>query len=399
MANTISPYNPIFYAQEGLKVLENALGMASRVYMGYDSERKSANKGDTIQIRKPGTFETSTGGTSTTANVVPSSLDLTVNTWKQVKFGLTDKELAFTTDKIIADHISPAVYALAVDIETALTNLYKDIPWSYDIGATPGSADIIGGRKILRDNAGGLVDSDLIHFGIDSTLEASFLNAEIFHAARIAGDGENKNALKNGGLGQRFGCEHFVQQTLASHTSGTAISVKTDLLGAASGAHAVGATSLTVTALGASSSAIAETLVAGDSFSIAGDTQRYAVTAGVTLTGGLGTISFTPPLKVALTGSEVVTLETIDSTNFADKFYVNLMFHRNAFAMAMAPLPDLGNNAGAQMAVITDPRTGLSMRSRLAYYDESATVKITLDVLFGVKTLDPNLAVVLRRNY
>jgi len=399
MANNITPYNPIFYAQEALMVLESALGMASRVYMGYDAERKSANKGDTIQIPKPGTFVTSTGGTSNTADLTPSSIDLVVDTWRQVKFGLTDKELAFTTDKIIRDHISPAVYALALYIETTLTDLYKFIPWSYNASATPGAADIINTRKVLRDNAGGLVDTDQVHFGIDSTLEAAFLNAEIFHAARITGEGANENALMNGSLGTRFGAEHFVQQTLASHTSGTAISDGTDLLGTLNGAHAKGATTLTVANFSAYSSGAAETLVAGDSLVIASNSQRYSVTEDVTFVAGAASVSIWPPLADSYLTGAVVTIETADSTNFADKYYANLMFHRNAFAMAMAPLPNLGNNAGAQMAVVTDPRTGLSIRSRLAYDDDLATVKVTLDILYGVKTLDPNLAVVCRRNY
>ena len=114
--------------------------------------------------------------------------------------------------------------------------------------------------------------------------------------------------------------------------------------------------------------------------------------------GGAVTLSIWPQLAAAVTSGAVVTFETADSTNFCDSYYANLMFHRNAFAIALAPLPDLGNNAGARMAVATDPRTGLSLRSRLAYDDTNAKVLITLDVLFGVKCLDPNLAVVARRN-
>jgi hypothetical protein len=401
MSNNIDPYNPIFYAQEGLMVLEQALGMASRVYMGYDAERKSANRGDTIQIPKPGTFSTSAGGSATTADLTPSSIDLVVDTWRQVKFGLTDKELAFTSEKIIRDHISPAVYALALYIETTLTELYKDIPWSYNASSTPAAADIINTRKILRDNAGNLVDTDMVHFGIDSTMEAAFLAQEIFHAARITGEGMNEQALMNGSLGTRFGAEHFVQQTLASHTSGTAISNKADVAGTLNGGHSKGATTLTVQAffVDSSSGKVDETLVAGDSLVIAGNTQRYAVTANATLAGGAASLTITPPLVQDYTTGSVVTLESVDSTNFADAYYVNMMFHRNAFAMAMAPLPDLGNNAGAKMAVVTDPRTGLSMRSRLGYDDDLATVKVTLDILYGVKTLDPNLAVICRRNY
>jgi len=43
MANYIDPYDPIYYAQEGLQLLENALGMATRVHRGFNEERKSFN--------------------------------------------------------------------------------------------------------------------------------------------------------------------------------------------------------------------------------------------------------------------------------------------------------------------------------------------------------------------
>jgi aspartate-semialdehyde dehydrogenase len=36
-----------------------------------------------------------------------------------------------------------------------------------------------------------------------------------------------------------------------------------------------------------------------------------------------------------------VTIETADSTNYADKYFSNLMFHKNAFAMAVAPLDEI----------------------------------------------------------
>jgi len=399
MTNTIDPYNPIFYAQEALIVLEDALGMAARVHRGYDAERKSSNKGDTIQISKPGTFTTQAGATGTAQDLTPTSIDMKLDNWREVKFGLTDKELAYTTEKIITDHLSPATYALAHYIETQLTNLYKYVPWSYDVAASPGANDIVNARKILRDNAGTIVDSAMIHFGIDSTLEAAFLKSEVFHAARIAGD-QNMPALLNGSLGNRFGCEHFVQQTFVAHTAGTVVSAKTDLLATVTGNHLKDATALIIGGLSTidSSDSPAETLAAGDSFVIAGNTQRYTVTAAVTTVAGAATLAIWPQLVANVATGAVVTFETVDSGTFADAYNPNLMFHRNAFAIALAPLPDLGNNAGARMAVATDPRTGLSIRSRLAYDDTNAKVLVTLDVLFGVKCLDPNLAVVARRN-
>ena len=398
--NNTDPYNPIFYAQEALMLLENALGMAGRVYRGYDTERKSANVGDTIRIKKPGTFTTQAGGTGTAMNLTPSYIDLTVDTWREVKFSLTDQELAKTGPQIISDHISPATYAIANYIETTLTGLYTSVPWSYDIGpggATVDIGDIVDCRKVLRDNAGGLIDTDLTYYAIDSTMEAAFLANTVFHSASVAGS-DSDMPRRRGYLGTRFGTELFVQQTLTNHTSGTIVSATNDVLGSIVGANAIRSTTISVENFAGGGGI--ETLVAGDSLVIAGNTQRYAVTATATMAAGLNTaVGIYPPLVAACTGGEVVTCETKSATNFSDRYFVNLMFHRNAFAIALAPLPEIGDGAGARMAVITDPRTGLSIRSRLAYDDTLATVLVTLDVLYGVKCLDPNLAVVARRNY
>ena len=396
MANYIDPYDPIFYAQEGLIVLENALGMAGRVYRGYDRERKSVNRGETIQIRKPSSFTTQAGGTGTAADLNTQSISMTVDNWREVKFGVTDAELAKTGPEIITDHISPAVYALAEYIETQLTNEYKNVPWSYNVGSTPAASDIIGARKILRDNAGALIgNKEIVHFAIDTQLEADFLGLEIFHAADKTGDNLNTDALMNGSLGIRFGVEHFVQQTLADHTSGTVVSNSTDVAGALNGDHAIRATTVSINGLTGT-----ETIKAGDSFVIAGNTQRYSVTSDVTLSGGASaSVPIYPALQQAYSDTSVVTFETIGASNYADRYYSNIMFHRNAFAIALAPLPEVGDEAGAKMAVITDPRTKLSMRSRIAYDDTNAKVLVTLDVLFGVKTIEPNLAVIARRDY
>lgn len=396
MANDFDAYDPIFYAQEALELLENALGMAGRIHRGYDRERTSVTKGSTIQINQPSTLTTQAGGTGTTNDLTTKKIDLVMDDWREVKFAVTDKELAYSGEQIINIHIKPAVYALANYIETKLTDLYKSVPWSYDVGATPAASDIINCRKVLRDNAGAILDYSTgdVHFAIDSTLEAAFLGLNLFHEAATTGQGNNTEALMYGSLGTRFGVEHFVQQTLATHTSGTVISGENDVAGALTADASAGDTSIAVDGLNAS-----ETIVAGDSFVIAGNSQRYVATATTTLTTGAGTISCYPALVTDYSNNDVVTFETIGSTNYADKYFSNLMFHKDAFAIALAPLPEIGDGIGAHMATITDPRTGLSIRSRLAYIDASATVNVTLDILFGYKCIQPNMAVVARRNY
>jgi hypothetical protein len=395
MANYIDPYNPIFYAQETLMALENALGYAARVHRGFDAERRTFNKGQVIQISKPSTFTTQAGGTGTAQDLNPELTQINLNNFREVKFQVTDVQGAYTGEKIISDHINPAAYAIAAYIDAQLAALRKDIPWSYDglDAKTYNSSDITGTRKVLRDIAGTVVDNPQdVHFAVDSTMEQKFLDMNIFHQAQVTGQGNNA-PLFNGSLGTRFGAEFFTNQSATQHTSGTVVSAGTDVAGAVNGPHAIRATSLAVNGF-----SLVETFKKGDSIVIAGHTQRYTVAADATLAAGAGTLTIFPGLKVALAGAEVVTAEDGTVANVqASSYYPSTMFHKNAFALAFAKLPETGNKAGALMASVQDPTSGIAVRSRIAYVDTTAAVNVTLDVLFGVKTLDPNLAVIFRR--
>lgn len=387
-------YQPVFYAQEALMHLSKSLGMATRVHRGYDAERQSANLGQSISIRKPSSFTTQAGGLGAAADLAAESVEITLSNWREVKFAVTDKELAQGGEALVNDHIAPAAYALAAYVDEQLTALAAKTPWSYDCAATATEEDILGARKILRNNAGALVDMGNVHCAVDAELEAAFLARDVFHSASLAGD-EVNDALMKGTLGTRFGIEHFVNQTLPAHEAGTVVSSGADVVGSLAADAAKGATSLSIQDLSG-----AETLKAGDSFTLAGNSQRYVVDGDVVLTAGANSaVPVYPPLTQDHAAGDVLTFEDGSSAGVhADSYYSNLLFHKNAFALAFAPLPMIGGNAGANMTVVTDPKTGISLRSRLAYVDSSATVNVTLDVLFGVAVLDPNLAVVLRRD-
>src|SRR5438874_1427443 len=96
--NDLGNYNPTFYAAEALLILYKALGMAGRVYRGYD--RNPGDLGDTIKLRRPGTF-TAQDAPGSATDIKPDSLSITLNQWKEVRFSLTDQELAYTGQRII----------------------------------------------------------------------------------------------------------------------------------------------------------------------------------------------------------------------------------------------------------------------------------------------------------
>jgi len=377
MANTLGDYNLIFFAQQALIHLWKALGMAPRIHMGYSDERASFGRGETVQIRKPSTFTVANAPDTTGQDLSVETVTITLDQWREVKFKLTDKELAFTQQQIIDDHVAPMAYELANDIDQKCTALYKDIPWFDDLNATPGSvlADITGPRKTLFENDVPIQDQQFMHYMIDGTLEQGFLGLTAFTQHQGSGLSGEEAQLR-GTLGRRFGVEIFANQNVATHTKGTMDDVAQDV----DGALVKGATTMNTTLAGTG------TIVPGDTFVFASHSQRYAVTNTTTAAANAHTgITFTPALTEAVADAVLITFS-------ADTHTANLMFHRNAFAIVVAPLPEIGNELGARIVTVQDPVTKLALRSRIYYVGNSSEVHVALDVLYGVKTLDPNLA-------
>ena len=382
MANTLGNYDPIQYASETLIWLQKALGMAARVHLGYDQFRRVANQGSVISITRPTTF-VAEKGTETDQDLNPDTVDITLDQRAKVRFKVSDPELAYTGEQIITDHIQPAAYAIADQIDQDLAALYKDVPWLYDYGTATDHTVITGLRRVARDNRVPLMAGAPLHLMVDGELEEGFLNSQVFHSADTTGPNDNQ-ALVTGDIGRaRFGIRAFANQNTPLHTPGT-IAGGGDTAGAVNmGAGlAKGATSVVVDSFTG-----AETLLAGDTFTIAGNTQKYAVTADVTMTAGAGTVAFTPPAVQAYADDAVITVDSQTSTAHSQQ----LFFHRNAFAIAFAQLPT--NLPGIDVGTATDPVTGMSVRMRRWAEGKDAETFIAVDALYGVKTLDPNLAV------
>jgi hypothetical protein len=88
---------------------------------------------------------------------------------------------------------------------------------------------------------------------------------------------------------------------------------------------------------------------------------------------------------VPVDGTTTITKKGTGGTAYRQ----NMIFHRNAFALAMVPLK---KPAGAT-DVARKTYKGLSVRV-IPYYDGATDVSNwRLDVLYGVKTLDNRLAV------
>lgn len=382
MANTLGVYNPIFYAQEALIQLEEVMGMANRVYRAFETERNAFRRGETISIRRPATF-TAQNAPSSSQDLATETVNVTLDGWKEVKFELTDKELSFTQERIIEDHIRPAARALASDVDTSLAALYKDIPWYHDVASATNAAvsDLTSTRQVLFDNKVPLVDPERVHLMVDGAIENELLQLTAFSQQQGAGDA-GVNAQMRGNLGMKFGMNLFANQNVQANTAGS-VTASTP---AVNGAIAKGGTTMVV-----DDTTLTGTVAVGDIIELAGTTQKYVVLSAATASSNSITFTFGVPGRgpgalAAIADNTGVTFKQTGTIGSG------LAFHRNAFGLVVAPLSQLGDGAGARIAVATDPFTGLSLRSRFYYDGDNSAVKVALDILYGVKTLDANLA-------
>jgi hypothetical protein len=376
MANTLGVYNPVFYAQEALIYLKKSLGMANRVYMGFDQERRSFGLGETINIRRPSTF-TVAAAPATAADVTTETVSLTLDNWREVKFKLSDKELAFTGERIINDHIGPAAYALANDIDTKLVALHTEVG-NQVVGGTWAPATITSARKQLFDQGVPLMDVGNMHLMVGGLEEQELLSDAAFSQMQGAGD-QGVSTQMRGTLGMKYGFEVFANQNVATATAST----PSDLVGAVDfgAGYAKGSTAIVIDALEA-----AVLFEEGMGVSFAGHSKIYALASDTTTAANEGTFVLGEGLQEAVVDDEVVTFVSTFVGN------QNLAFHKNAFGLVMAPLSEMGNELGANIATVSDPVTGLALRSRVYYVGNSSEVHVALDVLYGVKTLDSQLA-------
>lgn len=380
MSNVLGNYNPIFYAQKALDYLHNSMGMARTVFMGLDEEYKSRQQGDTITVKRPSRF-TVQDAPSSAQDLAVETVTMTLAYWREVKFKLTDKEVAIATERIIRDHVAPAAIELANDIDTKLALLANYVPWFTDLTSTPVASDLTAARKVLFDNKVPLADQANMFGMVDGNLEAALLNLTAFTQNQGSGD-VGTAAQINGAVGKRYGINWFANQNVQSHVKGTASTGTLALVGA----HSKFGTTVTLDA-----GSVTGTLTAGDSFVLAGNSQRYTVLATVTASGNaFPAVAISPPLVQDYADNTVATVSL-------DDHVMNLAYHRNAFGLVMAKLPDeLLRGLGMQVASISDPVTGLSIRAAIYAVPNSSEVHCKLDVLYGVVALNPNLAMRMR---
>lgn len=398
-------------AKEALMILDNELVMAKKVYRGYEKEFGQTvsghEVGDTITIRRPTDFTVRDGRTASNQDVVEGSTSITVDKQKGVDFKFTSADLTLDIKDLSERVIKPAMVQLANQVDTDLQSLYKYVPnWAGTAGQTINSfADFVQGPQRLDEGAVPMDNrcatlSPADHYGLLGNLTGLYIE-------RAA-----NSAYREGQLGKIANVDTYMTQNVPTHTvgvwAGTTL-VDQALTASTTTYEAVKDTmtqAITVDGFTAGTPAPA----VGDVFTIAdvydvnpvtkastGRLKQFTVISVASATGNQCALTVYPALiwngafqnvavKAGVTdlNNKAVTPVGTDSTGYSQ----NMVFHKNAFALAMVPLVmPSGAVGGARQSY-----KGMSVRVQPYYDGTNDNSNWRLDILYGTKAIDPRLA-------
>lgn len=363
MANTI--VTPILVVNEALTILENNLVFGKLVDRRTDNTFGSGT-GDTVKVRKRSAIAARqfAGVAVDQDPIAETAVNVTLDHHMYIQIPLTTVDSAVNIRDLSQQVLEPAMVGHAQAIDAAIAALYKDTPYTAAMSSTKVVADIAGVSKQLSLNKAPLSGRKLV---MDPTSQAGYVVLDAFlNADKRNTDG----AIRDADMGRVLGLDCYMDQNISEHTKGTNTA-----------ANASGTAGESTVAF-ASCSAATATMKKGDVFTIAGDTQPYVVTADKTASGSaIAALPIWPALK---TSPSTAAITVIDTNGF------NAMaFTPDAFCLASKPLAPPQGGASGQVV----NWNGFSMRVVYGWDNTLLSNVVTIDCLWGVKTLDPERAV------
>lgn len=371
MTQDLSALTPKLLAQ-GLLALRSNCIMPRLVNRDYDT--MAAMHGASVDVPIPAAVavqDVAPGPTPpATADITPTSVSIPLDQWKEAPFYLTDKDMLQAMQGVIPMQASEAISALASTVDTYILGLYKGVygyvgtagttPFSVNAtdvnNTTANAADL---ARVLNEQLAPKNDRRVV---LNPAAEAKALGLPAFTNVSFSG---SMYGIQEGELNRKLGFDWFMDQNVLTHTNtgGTGFLVNT-------ASAAVGQTTLIV-----DTGSVAP--LAGDIFTVAGDSQTYVITAATTTL-----FTFQPALKKAPADDALIT--------FKATHVVNLAFQRNAIAFATRPLEDTNMGLGGITQSAVDPVSGLALRLEITR--EHKRTRFSYDILYGGKLVRPQLA-------
>lgn len=364
MGNTL--ITPQAIARESLIVLRENLTAAASIHKNYESDPKDG--GETVAFKKPPILEGKIFNPATGIEIqdvkeetVTATLDIAD---VSVEFGA--KERAMSLPNYKEKFIVPAMEALAQTVDqTALLEMSVNTPYH---GGTPATtpdelADIAAAARVLNDLKAPLSRRTAIW---NAAANEKFTTIPAIVNAEKSG---STAALREGSIGRVQGFNNFMSQNIPTHTAGGAAAATTPLATGSAGA----------TTIAIAATAMTGKLLKGDLLDIAGN--QYVVTADTenAAANAIASVPIYPALKATASSAAVTFYATHVN---------NLAFHEKAAALVIRPL-QLPSDKQAYIVTFE----GLALRVTIGYDMKYKKDTCSMDLLFGVKMLQPELCV------
>ena len=281
-----------------------------------------------------------------------------------VEFGAIQR--ATNVDDLNRLFLEPAAVALAEKINSDGLFLYKDIPYAVgNAGTTPSKlTDLANVRKMLNTNKVPVAGRVAVW---DPEADANFTTIDAIVNAEKSG---STAALREGSIGRVFGLDNYMAQGVKQHATGVT-AFDTVKLGATANE---GSTTIKL-----AGTTLTGKLLKGDILTIAG--TNYTVIKDTQDASGnnIESVEIYPALKAKGTTSTVVKMIANHTANLA--------FNPMAFAFVTRPLV-----APAGVEAYVTSYNGITLRVVRGYDMKYKKEMLSMDVLYGYKTMYPELA-------
>lgn len=389
MSNDI--LTPTAVTRAALTILHQKLEFVSSINRQYDDQFANSGAeggkiGPSLKIRLPNEYTVRTGAALQAQDTAEQSTTLTVSTQKGVDVNFTSAELTLSLQDFSERILDPAMSVLAAHIEADALNMYKDVYQAvWNSGSAMTIAHSLSSGKLLTDALTPAGKRTMLTSTQQSN-DAVTDGKALFNAQKEIG-----KQYTEGYVGRASGFDWSQSTLMPRHTRGAAASyVCNTSTGITSG-------TATITVSGGSGSS-----AVGDVFTIDGvnrvhpetkaDTgvaQQFVVTAAGTTSQAVSPTPITSGARQNIVINSAGASKTVTFLGTASGTDdTALGYHKNAFAIAFA---DLIMPGGVDFKA-REVMDGISMRIVRQYDINSDKLPCRIDVLYGYKTIRPQLA-------
>lgn len=387
MANAL--LTPTAVTRKILQVLHGKLFLAKNVDRSYDNSfAQSGGKiGDSLKIRLPNKYTIRTGKNLAAQDVSETSVTLQAATQIGVDMNFSSAELTMQMDDFSERIIEPAAAIIAANIEDTIAARYVDIPNLVGTaGTTPASMlTVLQAGARLDDNLAPRDGRRVV--ALSPLAMATMVDAYkgLFQKAGKIADQYDTGMIEDAATGFKWGMCPVINPHNNSAGVVTSITVTSN-------------TATTVTVSSTTTAYSAGTIVTfAGCYAVNDETKvayshlrQFVVTSAtatvLTVSPSIITTGATQNCSANPTASGAVTVVGAASGSYPQ----HLAYHKNAFALVTADLEDVSKYGAWGAREVYD---GISIRLARQYDINSDNIPCRLDVLFGVKTIRPELAV------